>query len=186
MLYLASTSERRRLLLAAAGFEHAIVEPGPEPIGRGAPLELARTRAESKARGALVSGAPGWVLGVDTVVDCDGHELGKPADRAAAGAMLRRLSGRDHRVHTAICLLSHPGGECRRADSSALVRCRSLADAELAAFLASEQWRGKAGAYGIQDSVCDFMQLLQGDLDTVIGLSISALRQLLRRREDLP
>lgn len=179
-LCLASTSPRRRQLLTAAGIDFVLVEPGPEPAASGPPPELALLRARSKAMHAQVP-APRQlpVLGVDTVVDVDGVELGKPQDRADAAAMLARLSGRVHRVHTAHCLFDVRRGRQRELLVTAEVRCSNLTAQLLRRYLDSNDWRGKAGAYGIQDASQDFMTLASGDFDTVVGLSIAAVVRLL-------
>ena len=178
MLYLASSSPRRRELLGGAGIDYQLVEPGPEVVGDGQPAARARQRAASKARGAVVDGPNGWVLGVDTVVEHGGEELGKPLDEAQARAYLERLSGGEHRVHTALCLVGHPSRLEHQDAASAVVRCRELGSLELDQYLAGGLWRGKAGAYGLQDETCDFMQLIQGEADTVVGLPLSHLRRL--------
>lgn len=178
MLYLASTSPRRRELLAAAGLRAVVVEPGPEPVGSGAPRERALQRALAKAQRARVAGAAGWVIGADTVVAVDGVDLGQPADRDDAARMLRLLAGRDHLVHTAQCVRAHPSGPSAAAVADAIVRVRPLSEAALQSWLARDLWRGKAGAYGIQDPGQDFITLVAGDLDTVIGLSVRTLRAL--------
>ena len=177
MLWLASTSPRRRDLLRAAGVAFELAVPGPEPEGAGEPLERAMARARAKAERAAAG--DGLVLGVDTVVALGGEEFGQPADRDAARATLLRLSGREHDVHTAHCLLER--GSQRRAEAvaSARVRCAPLESAQLERYLASGAWKGKAGGYGIQDPECDFMELVAGDRDTVIGLSVRCVRHLL-------
>ncbi len=191
-LLLASTSPRRRELLTRAGITHRLVEPGHEPVGVAAdPALLAAERAASKARGARWSVAfdayPGEVgepvvLGVDTVVACDGFEFGKAADREAAQRSLRALSGREHRVHTAIHLFlpwrAAPGDGVARIDT-AVVRFDPLDEERLGAYLDSGAWQGKAGAYGIQDPEQDFVHLVDGDLETVIGLATRSVRELL-------
>jgi septum formation protein len=179
-LYLASTSPRRRDLLTAAGYEFICVEPGAEPVASGRPEALAIARARSKCVGAAVPPAspPCLVLGVDTVVDLDGEELGKPRDRDDARRMLERLSGRDHAVHTAHCLRLHPAGEMGERLTTARVHLRRLAPAEVASYLDSGDWRDKAGGYGIQSLAGPFCTLLEGDRGTVIGLSLPALREL--------
>jgi septum formation protein len=182
LVYLASTSPRRRALLSAAGIPFELVEPGHEPEGHGAPAELALQRAESKARGARVLAAePGLVVGVDTVVEVDGRELGKPAHRAEAAEMLARLQGREHLVHSAIHVRPHPpGAEGRSALATAVVRMASLDRGQIERHAASELWRGKAGGYGIQDpDVAAFATVVRGDLDTVIGLPMGLLAALL-------
>ncbi len=185
-LLLASTSPRRRDLLAAAGLRFELCEPGPEYLTggdhdhgeRGEPLELARQRARRKALGA-----PGQhtapVLGVDTVVDLDGVELGKPADRDQAARMLQALSGRRHLVHTAHCLRAPDGTLLGEQMATATVNCRMPTPAELQRYLDSEQWRGKAGSYGIQDDAQSFLVLAGGAFDTVVGLHVPAVLALL-------
>lgn len=184
MLLLASTSPRRIEILRASGLHFALVRPGPEIEGRGDPAARAGQRARSKAEGAE-AGAPGdLVLGVDTVVELDGVEVGKPADRAQARAGLLRMAGREHRVHTAHCLVAGAPEQRTRVPArlrlaSATVRCRALTEAEIEAYLDTDEWRDKAGGYGIQGAAAAFQQLVAGDLDTVIGLSMAALRALL-------
>lgn len=175
MLYLASTSPRRSQLLGSAGIEFRLVEPGPEVTGEGAPAERARQRAASKARGAIVTGPDGWVLGVDTVVELAGDELGKPADQGQARQYLERLAGEEHRVHTALCLVGHPSRTEFEDAACARVRCRALGGSELDRYLATGTWRGKAGAYGLQDTACDFMEVVEGEPDTVVGLPLATL-----------
>lgn len=186
-LYLASTSPRRHALLAAAGVRFEPCAPGPEYEGDagdhdtepGDPRALAVARARRKACGAAVLDPAVPILGVDTVVDLDGVELGKAKDRAAATAMLSRLAGRRHLVHTAHCLVLPRTGARFERLTTAAVDCARPAPAALERYLASEQWRGKAGAYGIQDPDQDFLQLADGDFDTVVGLSVTAVRELL-------
>lgn len=185
-LHLASTSPRRRQLLEQAGFTFALCEPGVEHVAGEAaePRQLALARARRKAGDAPIvtrdamGGVP--VLGVDTVVDLDGRELGKPKDRDAARAMLLTLAGRDHRVHTGHCLV--PGGsdrEPRTEVATATVRCRQPSPAELERYLESGQWQGKAGGYGIQDDEQGFLTLVDGPFDAVVGLHVEAVRRLL-------
>ncbi|HLU40314.1 MAG TPA: Maf family protein [Planctomycetota bacterium] len=181
-LYLASTSPRRRDLLAAARIPFECVPPGDEPDGAGPPAEVAMRRAASKCVGARVpEGAPaGIVLGVDTVVDLDGVELGKPRDRAEARAMLRALAGRVHAVHTAHCVRRHPGtGVAARELTTARVAIAALDAVAIEAYLDEDEWQDKAGAYGIQGAAGRFCTLVDGELDTVIGLSVAAVRRLL-------
>jgi septum formation protein len=177
VLWLASTSPRRRELLRAAGIAFELAVPGPEPEGAGPPVQRAALRARAKAEHAVAAG--GFVLGVDTVVALDGVEAGQPADADAARATLQRLAGREHEVHTAHCLLARDRGRRVEAVASARVRCAPLSPARLERYLATGAWRGKAGAYGIQDPECDFMELVAGERDAVIGLSVRCVRELL-------
>lgn len=182
MLYLASTSPRRANLLQAAGIAFRLHPPGPETdVGSRAPAAEATARARQKALKALRPQGPGHLLAVDTVVALEGRILGKPTDQTEAETMLRQLSGKIHTVHTAHCLLDLASGAVREALTMATVRCRPMneEDGEIAAYLATGEWHGKAGAYGIQGTAADFMELVAGDLDTVIGLSVRKVRELL-------
>ncbi|HLQ37090.1 MAG TPA: Maf family protein, partial [Planctomycetota bacterium] len=164
------------------GIAFALVEPGPEPLASGAPEELARQRAHSKAvRALLPAGAVAPVLGVDTVVDVDGRELGKPKDRAEASAMLLQLLSRSHRVHTAHVLVAPGSGRIVEELATAEVAGRAASAGELAGYLDSGDWRGKAGAYGLQDRTQQFLRLQSGAFDTVVGLHVAAVRRLLAR-----
>ena len=180
-LHLASTSPRRRDLLLAAGIEFVLAEPGDEIVGPSIARDRALARARAKAEQArVIDDAPGFVLGVDTIVVLDGREFGKPRDAAEAAATLAALSGQTHEVLTGHYLRPHPAtGSGRGLLSCARVRCRPLDSARIDAHVASGAWRGKAGGYGIQDGSVDFMALVEGELDTVIGLSIAAVRELL-------
>ncbi|MGA1523868.1 MAG: Maf family protein [Planctomycetota bacterium] len=179
ILYLASTSPRRSALLRAAGIDFVVVEPGSEPTESGVPATIARDRAIAKARGATLGpgAVPGVVLGVDTVVDLDGQELGKPRNAEHARSMLARLAGRDHRVHTGVALVAWPSREVVVSDvATALVRFAPLDDQRLDAHVALGLHAGKAGAYGIQDPpTAAFARVLEGELDTVIGLPVDLL-----------
>lgn len=181
-LVLASTSPRRSALLREAGIAFVLGAPGPEPDGHGTPIELAALRAREKAVGAAPPpGVTLPILGVDTVVELDGREFGKAADRRQAAAMLRALSGRIHRVHTAHCLVDPRRGLRLEAIATAAVACRAPGERELEDYLDSGQWRGKAGAYGIQDDAQSFLTLHEGAFDTVVGLHVAAVRDLLAR-----
>ncbi|MEC8252795.1 MAG: Maf family protein [Planctomycetota bacterium] len=189
-LYLASKSPRRRALLAEAGLRFVLCEPGEEYVDGsehgcevGDPRALCEQRARRKARGAATVGQRAPVLAVDTVVDLDGSELGKAKDRAAAETMLRRLAGSTHAVHTAHCLVA--GGREFEETVTASVRCELVGDELLASYLDSGQWRGKAGAYGIQDDAQGFLELAAGPYDSVVGLHVAAVRRLLRRSAEV-
>ena len=188
-LYLASTSPRRSQLLAQAGIRFELCAPGPEYEGGGSdhdhgetgdPATLAMVRARRKAWWANAADLELPVLGVDTVVDLDGKELGKPLDRAAAAEMLARLAGRTHRVHTAHCLALRKHGRSYESLSTAVVECRTPTPAELARYLDGGEWQGKAGSYGLQDGTQSFLTLVSGSFDTVVGLHVIAVRILLR------
>lgn len=181
-LALASSSPRRSALLTEAGIAFVLAEPGPEPESSGAPSQLAIERARSKGiHGKRPRGCVAPLLGVDTVVDLGGVELPKPADRAQAEAMLRRLADRSHFVHTAHCLFDPDSGWSEVVTVTATVSCGPVVERELAAYLDSGDWRGKAGAYGIQDGSQSFLRLVDGPFDAVVGLHVASVRRLLER-----
>jgi septum formation protein len=186
-LQLASTSPRRRELLVAAGLRFVLCPPGPEYDGggdehaseAGDPRQHAIARATRKGEGAIAVDPAAPILAVDTVVAVDGVELGKPRDVAEAAAMLRRLAGRAHRVHTAHFLRDVAGGHRGLRVATSEVVCGLPSPDELGRYLASGQWRGKAGGYGVQDDAQSFFRVLSGRYDTVVGLSVESVQQLL-------
>lgn len=181
-LYLASTSPRRVDLLRGAGVAFVCVSPGDEPEGRGVPRDLAVQRATSKGAGALLAEhPPGWVLGVDTVVDLGGRELAKPTDAADARRMLLQLAGTTHEVHTAHALFPHPrdGRAPLLRTATARVQFAALSFEQVEGYVASGEWQGKAGGYAIQGLAGRFAKVVHGEFDTVVGLSVAAVRELL-------
>ena len=184
MLYLASQSPRRRELLARLGcpFEvldaevHEQRQPGERPE------EYVRRVARDKAAAGLlqVESTPyARVIGADTEVVLDAEVFGKPADAAQAAAMLRRLSGRTHRVLTAVSLLS--AGTEAQVLSVSEVRFGDLDDAAIAAYVDGDDWRGKAGAYAIQGNAQVFIAHLSGSYSGVMGLPLYETAALLER-----
>ncbi len=166
----------------------ALCEPGAEyePGGgdehrseAGEPLALACLRAARKGLGARAADAAVPVLAVDTVVDLDGRELGKPRDRDHAESMLRQLAGRLHRVHTAHFLICAATGRRVERVASATVACGPWDPLPMQRYLESGQWRGKAGSYGVQDDEQDCFRVVAGSEDTVVGLHVPAVLALL-------
>ena len=183
MLYLASQSPRRRELLARLGLEFDVIDVDiPEHPGADeAPEDYVRRVAREKAGAGLlqVSSRPGaQVLAADTEVVLDGRIYGKPVDVADAAAMLRSLAGRTHRVLSAVCLLD--AGRELETLSVSEVAFGALDDDLLAAYLAGGEWRGKAGAYGIQGAAQAFIAHLSGSHSGVMGLPLYETGTLLR------
>ncbi|HWO19324.1 MAG TPA: Maf family protein [Kofleriaceae bacterium] len=180
-LVLASASPRRRELLERVGYvldvRPADIDetegPGEDPAAYVA--RVARGKADAVAR------PPGaWVLAADTTVTIDGAILGKAATDAEAAAMLRRLSGRVHQVMTAFTI----DGGARRRDQvvTSDVLMVELDEATVQDYVASGDWRGKAGAYAIQGVAAALVREVRGSVTNVIGLPlaevIAALREL--------
>ena len=181
-LVLASSSPRRQELLALLGlsFEVFPSEFQEHPTVGLSPIEQVRRFAREKARSVALVRPQALVLGSDTVIDLDGQLLGKPVDLADARAMLTRLAGRSHHVHTAVALCDR----ARHIDSVevATAEVRMKADLEQAyeRYLVSEESLGKAGAYAIQGVGGDLVERIAGDYTTVVGLPLRLVAQLLR------
>lgn len=180
-LVLASASPRRIALLAAAGlpFQRAVAAVD-ESLLPGESAEAAcRRLAEAKALAAGDGQRVGCVLAGDTLVSLDGRPLGKPADVDEARAVLTLLSGRTHDVFSAAAALRARDRKLLSGVAHARVACAPLDDALLDAYLATGEWEGKAGAYAIQGQAGRFARLVEGDLDTVIGLNLTLVAGLL-------
>lgn len=177
-LVLASASPRRRDILAQLGIEFEVVVSDVEEEEAGDPLAVALANAERKAR-AVADGLPDHarVLGADTVVAVEGRTLPKPGNEDQAREWLELLSGREHRVVSAVCLVQD--GSARSALSTTAVRFRELTAAEIHWYLASGEWRGKAGGYAIQGRGAGLVAGIEGDYWTVVGLPVPALFDLL-------
>lgn len=187
-IVLASGSPRRLELLRSLGLHVDAVASGyHEPDLPGiTPLQLAVAHAREKLSASLAAtggaaqlGVP--VLAADTVVEIDGLALGKPLDGPDAARMLRLLSGREHRVHTAFAL-AVPGRSMPVEESSTTrVRFYPLKDAEIEAYVATGEPFDKAGAYGIQGSAAALVESVDGDFYTVVGFPIGRFVRALRR-----
>lgn len=118
------------------------------------------------------------VLGADTIVVVAGKILGKPANRREAQSMLRKLSGSRHRVITGVCLLG-PAGLRRIAYERTWVTMRKIEDREIDAYLDLGEWKGKAGAYAIQETADRFVTRLEGSFENVVGLPTELVARML-------
>ena len=190
LLVLASASPRRAELLRAAGLAFTVELSGvDEDLPRAvAPEQGALQLALRKAR-AVARGRPGmeaFVLGADTIVALDEggavRLLGKPATSAEAAAMLRALSGTTHRVVTGVCAVRCRDGALATGAETTHVTMRPIRPAEVEAYVASGEWRDKAGGYAIQESADRFVTALEGGgFDNVVGLPVELALACLRR-----
>jgi septum formation protein len=172
-LILASASPRRRELLAQIGIEFAVlaVEADETPRPGEAPEDyVRRVAAEKSGLAQRASGLSLPVLGADTEVVLDGEVFGKPRDFGHAREMLARLSGREHEVLSAVSL--RQGGRHWQVLSRSAVTFRLLSEAEIAAYWATGEPRGKAGAYAIQGLGAVFVERLEGSFSGVMGLPL--------------
>jgi septum formation protein len=171
-LILASRSPQRREILERLGVEFRVEEPNAEEQADGDPRVLVVENARRKARSVVGD----RVLGVDTAVVLDGRVFGKPADRDEAETFLRRLSGRTHEVMSGIVL--HERGDERYEVATTRVRFRLLEQHDIDWYLASEEWRERAGAYAIQGRGAALVAEIEGDYWNVVGLPVVALVDL--------
>ncbi|HEX9625445.1 MAG TPA: Maf family protein [Acidiferrobacterales bacterium] len=186
MIYLASASPRRRELLTQLGLrfetlpsnvleEQRAGEPPEEYV-----LRVAVDKARFVARLIAERGLPVWpVLGVDTEVVLDDEVLGKPRDRDHAVTMLRRLSGRSHRVLSALCVV-HGADEHTAISESEVTFC-ALSHAQIQRYWETGEPADKAGGYAVQGRAAGFIERLDGSYSGVMGLPLYELAELLRK-----
>ncbi|WP_051176462.1 Maf family protein [Luteimonas mephitis] len=181
MLHLASQSPRRRELLGRLGVEFGVLDIDvPERRDPAeAPADYVRRVAREKAgAGLLRVGVPGAVvLGADTEVVLGDEVFGKPRDERDAAAMLRRLSGRTHEVVSAVSLVS--AAREAQAVSVSQVTFAEISEAQIAAYVATGEPMGKAGAYAIQGRGEAFIRHLSGSYSGVMGLPLHETSELL-------
>lgn len=191
-IYLASQSPRRRELLKQIGVAFDVLplravagfpDVAEIPQDNESAVDFVRRMAHEKA-------TSGWqavearrllrfpVMGADTVVEIDGAILGKPAGRIEAEAMLGRLSGRKHRVHTAVAVKHE--GRIEHCLSSSEVSFATLEPAMITRYLESGEYLGKAGAYGIQGRAGMFVEHIEGSYSGIMGLPLYDTAVLLR------
>ena len=180
VLVLASASPRRRDLITRLGLAPARIAAADideTPRKSELPRIYATRMAREKARTAADPQA--HVLAGDTVVACGRRILPKAEDEATARACLELLSGRRHTVLSAVALLA-PDGTLRERLSETKVRFKSLSEAEIAAYLASGEWHGKAGGYAIQGRAEGLIAWIEGSHSGVVGLPLFETRALLK------
>lgn len=180
-LILASASPRRQALLREAGYDF-IVEPAnideeTYPAGM-LPIELAGYLADQKARAVAERFPADVVLAADTVVAFGDRSIGKPVDAEDANRMLSLLSGTTHLVITGVTLMCRRFGLEQTRTAMSAVRMRALSHMEVEAYVASGDWEGKAGGYGIQDRD-PFVTRVSGSHTNVVGLPMELTAEML-------
>ncbi|RKN47263.1 septum formation inhibitor Maf [Streptomyces hoynatensis] len=184
-LVLASQSPARLGLLRQAGFAPEVIVSGvdEEALGAGVPTpgELAQALAAAKAASvaARPEAAGALVLGCDSVLDLDGQALGKPADAEEATARWKAMRGRAGVLRTGHCLIDAADGRRATGVAATTVRFGEPTDAEIAAYVASGEPLHVAGAFTLDGRSAPFVEGIEGDPGTVIGLSLPLLRRLL-------
>jgi septum formation protein len=182
-LLLASRSPQRRAILEQLGIPFDVVEPRYEevpPPELADAMQIVREYAQGKARSVADEADGRPVLGVDTEVVLQGLIFGKPADATEAEHMLEELSGKTHVVMSGLCLIT-PGWEEVEHEGTR-VTFRELTPRDLAAYVETREWEGRAGAYAIQGRGAALVRSIEGDYLNVVGLPASCLVRLLAER----
>ena len=172
-IILASVSPQRRTILEQLDIPFVVVPPEFEELG-GDPVELAAGKARS------IDGGEQPVLGVDTVVVCDGVVLGKPRNAADAERMLETLGGKTHEVVSGLCLRT-PAWEELRSETTR-VTFRPLTARDIANYLQADEWEERAGGYAIQGLGAGLVERIEGDYLNVVGLPAALLVRVLAER----
>lgn len=185
-LVLASSSPRRKALLEEHGYAFVCVEPGavetppaPGEPAEGYAIRTARAKAEGVAASLRTERPGAVVLGADTVVECAGRLLGKPADRREARAILKTISGSRHAVVTGLVLIDLPTGRTTEGSERTELFMKRLSEEEIDGYVLTGEPLGKAGAYAIQESGDRYVKVLSGSLTNVVGLPMELLERLL-------
>ena len=168
-------------MLRAAGLEPKVMVSGVDEsaFSAGTPAELAGLLAEAKAAAVASGLADGLVIGCDSLLDLDGRALGKPASPAEAAAFWRALSGREGTLVTGHCVIDAASGQRASAVAGTRVRFGSLSEEEIAAYVASGEPLAVAGAFTLDGRGGWFVEGIDGDHGTVLGVSLPVLRRLL-------
>ncbi len=183
-IVLASASPRRRELLLQIGLRFQVIPSTaeelvlPDETPEEHVIRLSIDKATEVAQREQVEGR--WFIGSDTIVLCDEQILGKPVDEQHAAAMLRMLSGREHRVLSGYAILDRKTGEQRAEAVSTRVRFRELTEAEIARYIASGEPADKAGSYAIQGLGVCFVAGIEGSYTNVVGLPLCRLTLALK------
>jgi septum formation protein len=180
-LVLASQSPRRKELLEVLGVPFSIVVPLIDETPRIGefPEDYVVRVARDKAKSVALQVSRSAVLAADTVVTIDNEILGKPGDRADAVRMLTRLSGREHQVFTAICVIDQPNDRMREGLEKTSVLFRKLSGQEIEDYIEREDVMDKAGAYAIQGFASVFIPRISGSYSNVMGLPLALVYEFL-------
>ena len=185
MIYLASSSPRRAELLRQIGVEfevlHAEIDESRNPAENASDYvcRMAKDKAECAVNSKLLDKSTDIILAADTIISLDGKIVGKPQDCDDCRRILGQLSGRKHRVLSAVALWH--GQNLDLILSQNLVRMRRIGDAEIEAYCVSDEPRDKAGAYAIQGRAAIFVERLEGSYSSVMGLPLFETSQLLKQ-----
>jgi septum formation protein len=180
-LILASSSPRRADILGREGVEFEIKPPPniKEESAASDPVEHVLLLSKEKAQSVSRQVEEGIILGADTIVVLDGEIMGKPQNKEEAFFILKKLSGKKHRVYTGITLLNKHNGKMISDYDCTEVKFNQLEDEKIVAYIETGEPMDKAGAYGIQGMGSFLVDSIQGNLDNVIGLPTDKLKEML-------
>src|SRR5919108_415465 len=183
-IVLASTSPRRREILALLGIPFEVIEPNfaehvsPDQSIRDQVLDFAVGKASSVAR----SNPANIVIGSDTMILLDEKKIGKPDGIAHAREILRSLAGKTHRIFTSVAMLDISGGPDLGIVEEVLVKMRDYSEEEIERYLACDESLDKAGAYSIQGQGRDLIESIRGDYLAAVGLPLKPIAEYLKNR----
>jgi septum formation protein len=183
-LVLASASPQRRAILERLGVSFTVCVTGVEEIAQGEPEQVAVENALLKARAAQTAGAQETVLGVDTLVALGARIYGKPADERAARETLAALCAETHTVMSGVALLR--GDRERVGLARTEVVFRRCSEELIDWYVASGEWRGRAGGYAIQGIGAMLVREIRGDYENVVGLPVAKLMDMAPELFPLP
>jgi septum formation protein len=187
-LILASTSPRRREILASLGVPFEVIAPQfEEQVSARRPIrEEVLAFALGKARSVALNHPDSIVIGSDTMIGLGGEKIGKPLDRDDARRILALLSGRTHEIHTAVAIIDGAGGPGLMTVEAVLVTMRALSSGEIARYLDTGESLDKAGAYSIQGEGRNLIATMEGDYLAAVGLPIRPIADYVKDHVRIP
>jgi len=184
-LILASASPRRKRLMTEAGYSFSVIEPKVDesafPTHGMSVSEYAMKLALAKADSVAAEHPDAIVIGADTVVDLHGQIIGKPADAEDARRITEQLFATPHQVITGVAIARHSDGTKLVESDTTTVYPREMTAEQITEHVAGGSWRGKAGAYAIQETGDKFVDRIEGSVTNVMGLPMELLTSLLAR-----
>ena len=183
-LILASTSPRRREILALLRLPFDVIEPDFEErlSSRRSIEEEVVEFAFGKAESVATHDPQAIVIGSDTMISLDGAKINKPRDLSDARAMLVKLAGRTHFIYTSVAIVDGSGGSGLKVIEKVSVKMRNFSDAEVKGYLAYGESLDKAGGYSIQGEGRQLIASIEGDYLAAVGLPLKAIAEYLKER----
>lgn len=188
-LLLASSSPRRIELLNQIGIQPFDISPAnieEIPLKNELPIKFAERMALEKAEAICKTKRDFFILSADTIVAVGRRIIGKPKDSTEARIFLNLLSGRRHRVYTSVVLYNPLKNKFHQKTEYTHIKMKRLHPEEISAYLSTSEWKGKAGAYGIQGFASCFIEHLNGSYSTVLGLPLNKVYALLSSNNLMP